>query len=150
MRDVYTALRQSMDRHELNYRLDVDRQAVIASFNGDHGTYTLIGLVDPHLDLVQFMAVIPVPIPEEERDRVSEVITRANWGLKVGKFEMDYTDGEVRFQASTFFDETIGEKTFCQMMAATLGTVDRYFPAILRVLYNEEMSAEDAVAEIEG
>lgn len=28
-----------------------------------------------------------------------EYITRANYGLKVGKFEFDYRDGEVRYQA---------------------------------------------------
>ena len=30
---------------------------------------------------------------------MAEFLTRANFGLKIGKFELDYNDGEVRYQA---------------------------------------------------
>jgi hypothetical protein len=31
-------------------------------------------------------------------------LVRANYGLRVGKFEMDFEDGELRFQASQILD----------------------------------------------
>ena len=36
---------------------------------------------------------------------VSEVLVRANWGLSVGNFEIDVSDGEVRFKTSSFYHE---------------------------------------------
>lgn len=48
---------------------------------------------------IQAMAFSPINAEASSYADVVEFITRANYGLKVGKFEMDYRDGEVRFQA---------------------------------------------------
>ena len=36
---------------------------------------------------------------------VSEYITRANFGLTIGNFEMDFSDGELRFKSSIYCDD---------------------------------------------
>ncbi|MBR5288141.1 MAG: YbjN domain-containing protein [Clostridia bacterium] len=61
-------------------------------------------------------AVCPQNADESERAAVMEYITRANYGLRVGNFEMDLRDGEVRY------------KTYLQMQSDVppLKTVDRY------------------------
>ncbi len=48
---------------------------------------------------IQSVGVCPINADEASRPMVAEYITRANYGLMVGKFEMDYSDGEVRFQS---------------------------------------------------
>lgn len=48
---------------------------------------------------VQAFAMAPIRASQENYADVVEFITRANCGLKVGKFEFDYRDGEVRFQS---------------------------------------------------
>lgn len=48
---------------------------------------------------IQAMAFAPIKAAEENFASVVEFITRANYGLKVGKFEFDYRDGEVRYQS---------------------------------------------------
>jgi hypothetical protein len=47
---------------------------------------------------IQSMAVSPINADPEDYDAVIEFITRANYGLKLGNFEFDHRDGEVRFQ----------------------------------------------------
>ena len=47
---------------------------------------------------IQSIAVSPINATEDVYDNVVEFITRANYGLKVGNFEFDYSDGEVRYQ----------------------------------------------------
>ena len=49
---------------------------------------------------IQSMGFAPIKASAECYQDVIEFITRANYGLKVGKFEFDYRDGEVRFQAA--------------------------------------------------
>ena len=48
---------------------------------------------------IQSLAVSPISADENARANVVEFITRANYGLKIGKFEFDYRDGEVRYQS---------------------------------------------------
>lgn len=48
---------------------------------------------------IQSMAFAPIKASTDSFGTVVEFITRANYGLKVGKFEFDYRDGEVRYQA---------------------------------------------------
>lgn len=48
---------------------------------------------------IQAIAFSPIKASQDSFAEVVEFITRANYGLKVGKFEFDYRDGEVRYQA---------------------------------------------------
>ncbi len=47
---------------------------------------------------IQCFTTCPIKATEDVRPQVAEFITRANFGLKIGKFELDYNDGEVRYQ----------------------------------------------------
>ena len=40
-------------------------------------------------------------VDEEYRSDVAEYITRANFGIKNGNFEMDYQDGQIRYKVYT-------------------------------------------------
>lgn len=46
---------------------------------------------------IQTYTVCPINASEDDYDNVVEFITRANYGLKVGNFEFDHSDGEVRY-----------------------------------------------------
>ena len=61
-------------------------------------------------------AVCPQNADESERAAVMEYITRANYGLRIGNFEMDVRDGEIRY------------KTYLQMQSGVppMKSVDRY------------------------
>lgn len=48
---------------------------------------------------IQSIAVSPLNASEDTYGDVVEFLTRANYGLKVGNFEFDYSDGEVRYQS---------------------------------------------------
>ena len=47
----------------------------------------------------------PLNVDDKKLGRVGEYITRANYGLLLGNFEMDLRDGEVRFRSSIHFHE---------------------------------------------
>ncbi len=44
--------------------------------------------------------VFPVKAPEEKRGAVAAFLTRANYGLILGSFELDFDDGEIRFKVT--------------------------------------------------
>jgi hypothetical protein len=51
-------------------------------------------------DTIVVYSQLPARVPVAGRAAVAELITRINYGLPVGNFEMDFDDGEVRFRTS--------------------------------------------------
>jgi hypothetical protein len=48
---------------------------------------------------IQAMGISPMNVKQQARPQVAEYLTRVNFGLKIGNFEMNYADGEVRYQS---------------------------------------------------
>lgn len=46
-------------------------------------------------------AILNSNVPPEKINTVAEYLHRANYGLPFGNFELDYSDGEVRFKLTT-------------------------------------------------
>jgi hypothetical protein len=100
--------------------------------------------------LVAFYAHVQRRVPDEKRPALTEYLTRANYGLWLGNFELDLRDGEIRYKTSLHLAD--GELT-AEMLAALLrvngDTLDRYLPGIMSMLWND-LSAEDALGLTEA
>ena len=79
---------------------DTDGQSIIDGGIGGIGG-TVVNSVKFRLiidkDDMQNYVVCPVTFDEDKRNSVMEFITRANYGLKYGEFQMDLRDGELLF-----------------------------------------------------
>jgi hypothetical protein len=77
-------------------------------------------------------------------------VARANYGLRVGKFEFDVDQGEVRFQASQVLtDDGVGDGVIDRLIGTTMSMLDMYLPAVLSVIYGNELP-KDAIRCVEG
>ena len=97
-----------------------------------------------------FYSVLSNNVPEERRLAVAELLTRANYGMLLGNWEMDFSDGEIRYKTSAFVGDGVPDKDLAaSLVFANVFTVDRYLPAVLGVTFG---SAEPAaiIAEVEG
>ena len=92
-------------------------------------------------------AVLPIRVPEDRRLEVAEVIARINYRLRLGNFDIDFADGEVRYRAGC---DVEGGKLTQHMVLTVFGnvcaSVDRYGPAVLQVLFGGVSPAEAADA----
>ena len=66
----------------------------VGGFTGLYRSFRFVMFVGD--DEVQNYAFLPASA-KDKLPQMAEFITRANFGLKYGAFEMDYGDGEVRF-----------------------------------------------------
>ena len=83
------------------------------------------------------------------RHKVAEFITRVNYGMVIGNFEMDYEDGEMRYKTSIDIEGTeLAASMIRQLVYANLVITDRYLPGIMRVIYSDE-SPVDVLDSIE-
>ncbi len=91
-----------------------------------------------------------IKIPENNRSAVSEFIMRANYGMRIGCFEMDLSDGEFRFRVSLISYETeLAETILRRSFFIAIATMDRYCAGLLRVVYGG-VAPEDAINDVEN
>jgi len=116
---------------------------------GENGRFSCQAEINEEQQIFYFYSFFPVNIPVEKRPIISELITRANYGMRVGNFELDYEDGEVRFKTSVDV-ENVELTTFLvsNHVYANVWTMDRYLPALFGVIYGN-ISPKDAVEQIE-
>jgi hypothetical protein len=124
--------------------------AFASRYIGDHGEYRVIVHVNVELAQVYVYVVAPENVPEERRSAVAEFITRANYGLRIGNYELDFRDGEVRYKSSLDFEGAdLSSALLRNLMYPAVQTVDRYQPGLQSVGFDGATPAA-AVAEIEG
>ena len=118
-------------------------------FAGENGELRCYAQIRVDLEQFLFYVIAPVKAPEEVRAAVAEYITRANYGLRIGNFEMDYSDGEVRYKSSFDFEgETLTPKLIKNTMYPAVHTMDFYLPGLLGVMYGNKTPVE-AIQETE-
>lgn len=119
-------------------------------FNGKNGQTTCYAQVREDLEQFLFYVVAPVKTPQELRLAVAEFITRANFGLRIGNFELDFSDGEVRYKSSLDFERAgLSPDLIRNAIYPAVQTMDRYLPGLMGVVYGNESPIE-AIAKIEG
>ena len=112
-------------------------------FAGENGELRCYAQIRVDLSQFLFYVIAPVKAPEEVRAAVAEYITRANYGLRIGNFEMDYSDGEVRYKSSLDFEgETLTETLIKNTVYPAVQTMDFYLPGLLGVMYGNKTPVE--------
>ncbi len=147
MTAAYEELLQVLDERDIHYSIGED-QSIRTTIRGDVATYWTAARVED--DLFQVACYSPVRIPEGSRRDIAEAIVRANYGLRVGKFELDFDDGELRFQISQILDgEAVGEAVIDRMIGTAVNMMETYLPAFLAVVYGNE-EPTDAIRRVEA
>jgi len=104
------------------------------------------------VDTQQFVCYLNLGIRPalQYRDEVARFITRANWGLMIGNFEMDFEDGHVRFKSSLDYGGgELTENLIRHAILPAMNAIDIYAPALVDVV-SGTADALTAIARVEG
>src|SRR5512134_1603120 len=101
---AFELLSSYLDEDEWFPRRIEGKYAYSMSYTGKNGDLRCYAIVRVDLEEFLFYAVAPIKVPEDDRPAVAEYLTRANYGLRIGNFELDYADGEVRYKSSLDFE----------------------------------------------
>lgn len=123
---------------------------LLTGYQGEHGKWPCFAWVHEPQSQFVFYSTSPVTAPENKRAAVAEFITRANYELILGNFELDYEDGEIRFKTSIDVqDDRLTQSLVQQLVVANVVMMDRYLPGLMLVI-SSDISPKDAVAKVEG
>ncbi len=142
----YQALIDHCESNKLRFTTNAERKAVMFSMCRDAAVFNCLLQITHDDEVFQIHIDYPVQAKDAKmRPLAAEFVARANHRMVIGNFDLDMSDGEVRFHAGHIIgahgleDESIG----C-LVATALGTADRYFPAYMRMMYGGH-TPEDAV-----
>lgn len=141
---------------ELQWKYEAvpDKPIVRASIVGRNGPFTLFAQArsSPDAEQLLFYGVAKTNVPPALRSAAAEFLTRANYGMVVGNFELDFSDGEVRYKTYVEAAPDSGPVSHVQLKSALFHNVrmlDKYLPG-LRKLLDEGVSPLDAWRFVEG
>ena len=147
---ILDAVKQFLDEDDWPYSLMENNPVYKTGFEGKNGQFTCYAQERAEQQQFVFYSIFPVRVTEDKLAQVSEFITRANYGMIIGNFELDYTDGEIRYKTSVDVEDVdLVEPLVRHLMYANVLTMDRYFPGLMRVLYGG-ISPAEAVGEVES
>jgi len=136
---IYDALNEYFAAGGLDVEEHPEQGWVATDGFGQHGSWLLVGQAHEDRDQAAVYSVLPERVPEDRRAAVNELLARINYGLILGNFEIDLSDGEVRFKVSTDFGG--GEPTTAMLkplVATSLAQFDRWLPALRGVIGGED------------
>ena len=146
--DIFKEITEFFENEKWTFEKVNDQQILRSSFTGKNGRWLLFAQSLDEQRRVLFYSVMETNVPADRRVEVAECITRANFNLAIGNFEMDFDHGMVRFRTS--IDTQGGDLSQTMIRVLVLVNcmmMDNYIPAIMSVTYAETSPAE-AIAKI--
>lgn len=138
-----------LDQEEWTFTPKRERGLIISSGTGSNGTYQMIIDVKEEDSILIVYVRLPAKVPQNKRLDIAEFITRANYGLMISNFELDFSDGDCRCKGSIdYTGGALSNGMIEELIGKTAYTMNRYFPGMMRVIYGN-VNPKSAIAEIE-
>jgi len=133
----FEVLVNHFESNNFRFHADPESQTVQFFISGDCAVYNSRLQLTHDGELIQVWVHYPVSARDAKiRPLVAEALARANQGMSIGGFDIDMVSGEISFHLGQVIrghgldDDTIGG-----VFSAAISTADRYFPAIIRVMF---------------
>lgn len=130
-------VRSLLDGHGYMYQL-LDVHTLHCALRNAHGLYTFYFTADDSRDFLRLIGSYGPYVPADRRPAIAEALTRINARIPLGNFELDFSDGEVRFRASLDVEEgLLSEKMVDNMLGFTMGAMERFHDALMRIAFGD-------------
>ncbi|HYF94595.1 MAG TPA: YbjN domain-containing protein [Symbiobacteriaceae bacterium] len=150
MGDIFDTMVEFFQREEWTYDQIPDQPILRLGMSGKSGKWVGYAQAREEQDQFVFYSILPVTAPEAKRHTMAELLTRMNYGLVVGNWEMDYRDGEIRYKTSIDVEgDRLSTALVRNVVLLNLQMMDRSLPAIMGVLYGGT-SIDVALQQIEN
>ena len=118
----------------------------IGGSNEPYGSFHYMAIVDDNA--AECYATLPASA-QARLPQMSEFITRANYNLKYGAFEMDYNDGQIRFRLAFPMVALRADRALIMLLfCLPVNVLAQHFKGITEVL-TDLKTPEEAIADCE-
>jgi hypothetical protein len=119
------------------------------AFQGNHGEWSCYAKAKEDQQQFVFYSLCPIVAAEHKRNAIAQFLTRANYGMTIGNFELDYSDGEIRYKTSIDVEgDRLTPALIKRLVYTNVLMMDEYLPGIKAVM-ETDIAPEDAIRSIE-
>lgn len=136
MKSAIESFTEFFNKQGWSYNQANDRPVIHTGFSGDNGRWNCVAVAGPQDEHLLFLSLLPCKVAPTRRTACAELLTRINFQLTLGCFEMDFEDGEIRFRTSVPVVGYVPSGLIEHLVFSNLCTVDRFFEAIMKVIYS--------------
>ncbi len=146
---IYKAMLNFFEADDWPLVEDEDKPILYMNFQGENGQWHCLAKAREAEDQCVFYSLYPEAVPEDKRSTIAEFLTRANYGMILGNFELDFDDGEIRYKTSIDVEGDRLTPTLVQnLVYSNVMTMDQYLPGILAIL-EQNLTAKGALDRVE-
>ena len=146
---ILDALKEFFSEDEWEYAVMEGKSVLRMGFSGDNGNWICYAQTREAQNQFMFYSLCPLNVPARKLQDMAEFLTRANYGIIVGNFELDYDDGEIRYKTSIDVEDAeLSSMHIRHLVYANVTTLDRYLPGIMAVLAGSRTPRE-AIEDID-
>lgn len=136
---MFERFKEYLKAVELNYSI-VENETVIMFRYISKGNYQCIIDIDENDQIILVYTILGSIVEVNKRDRISQLLTKINYGLRIGNFEMDYEDGQIRYKTSIDYDgiKEFDDSIISNLILVNLTTTDKFYQAIEECLHTRK------------
>lgn len=130
-------------QQEWKYNIVDNKTIALFGISGKKGRFQCIADVREDEKQFIFLSVCGANVPENKKIQVSELLTRLNFGIFLGNFEMDFDDGEIRFKTSIYFgDSVLNPEIIETLILSNISTIDSSLDGIMSIIYGNNTAIQ--------
>ena len=147
---IYDALIDFFKTESWPFQTLPQQTALRLAFKGKNGQWDCYAKAREEQQQVVFYSICPVTALKPKRNKIAEFITRANYGLILGNFELDFNEGKIRYKTSIDVeDDRLTTALIRNLVYTNVLTMDQYLPGVLAVL-EQDVAPEAAISLVES
>ncbi|WP_446399412.1 YbjN domain-containing protein [Coleofasciculus sp. C1-SOL-03] len=146
-RSIFEAMVNFFQEDNWHYVQLQGRSVLRLAFEGKNGKYDCYAQAIEEQQQFIFYSIGSIKIPKSKRRAVGEFLSRANYGMIIGNFELNFDDGEIRYKTSTNVkNQSLDSDTIKQLVYTNVKMMDEYLPGIIAV--KSGVSPADAIRDL--
>jgi len=138
MPSILDAAKAYFDQDDWTYTQLEGKPVLRLGCQSDQGAWVCYAQAREDMHQFVFYSVLQQKVPSERRLAMAEMLTRANYNMVIGNFELDFSDGEVRYKSAVDV-EGIGIRmaNIANVVRPNLATFNRYLTSLQAVADGE-------------
>ncbi len=140
---IYNTVEAALKNAEIHYNIEDD---IIFRFGikGEHANYDVKLICEEEMEFLMTVVTCSMCVPKDKIDRMCRWVAEKNYGLTLGEFKLDTSDGEISFRITCPLDNgAVNEDIVTVAYSNALSTFDNAYEEIIKTIYLDNGSGED-------
>lgn len=146
--NIFKTAESALKNANIRFRTEDDRIFRLR-MGTDNIFYDVCIVCDEEKELLLTIVTASLRVPDEKLDKMCRWLVEKNYGLTLGEFKLDVNDGELSFRTSCPLDDgAVNERIVQIAVWNSVGTFDRNYEEIAKILFKNDMSDEEYLSKL--